>query len=58
MAEKKPKLCKRCKVELKRYQGLREYNHPYTFCPECGQIYVPDDFGKLEMCWVGEVAED
>lgn len=63
MEEKRVRICYRCKVELKPAKANFEYlGHSFHTeiprCPQCGQVYIPEDLVKGRMAEVEMMLED
>jgi predicted RNA-binding Zn-ribbon protein involved in translation (DUF1610 family) len=63
MKEKKALICHRCKVELKAKKTYFEYlGHSFHAdilrCPECGEVYIPEDLAKGRIAEVEMQLED
>ena len=63
MEEKRPQVCCRCNVELKLTKIKFDYlGHSFHAemprCPECGQIYIPEETVKGRMAEVEMLLED
>ncbi|MDR2356355.1 MAG: hypothetical protein LBE16_09230 [Clostridiales Family XIII bacterium] len=63
MAEKSIPICNPCKVKLKTfrtdftYMG-RSFSTETLRCPECGQIYLPEELVRGRMAEVEYALED
>jgi predicted RNA-binding Zn-ribbon protein involved in translation (DUF1610 family) len=63
MEEKKTLTCYRCNVELKAQKTYFEYlGHSFHAdvlrCPECGEVYIPEDLAKGRIAEVEMQLED
>jgi len=63
MKEKKKLICNRCRVELKAQKTYIEYlGHSFHAdiprCPECGEVYIPEDLAKGRIAEVEMQLED
>jgi uncharacterized protein with PIN domain len=62
--ESKPALiCDRCKVELRLMDAQfsylkRSFRHKVLRCPECGQVYIPEDLARGRIHEVETTLED
>jgi predicted RNA-binding Zn-ribbon protein involved in translation (DUF1610 family) len=63
MKEKKMLICNRCRVELEAKKTYFEYlGHSFHAdiprCPECGEVYIPEDLAKGRIAEVEMQLED
>lgn len=63
MEEKQTPICVRCSVEMElmeaRFSYLeRSFRHKVHRCPQCGQVYIPEDLAKGQMCKVETALEE
>lgn len=63
MAEKKVVICCKCQKELKPAKTYFNYlGHSYHAdilkCPECGEVYIPEELAKGRMSEVEMMLED
>lgn len=63
MEENKTRICCRCKVDLKPAKVSFDYlGHSFHAemprCPECGQVYIPEELVKGRMAEVEMMLED
>lgn len=63
MGEKQMPICDKCKVDMElmevRFSYLdRSFRHKVPRCPECGQVYVPEDLAKGQMSKVEAALEE
>jgi uncharacterized protein with PIN domain len=63
MALKSPLICDRCKVEMQlmeaQFMSLkRSFRHKIPRCPQCGQVYIPEELARGRMHEVETALED
>jgi hypothetical protein len=63
MAEKKAIICSKCQKELQPTKTYLSYlGHSFFAdilrCPECGQVYIPEDLVKSRIADVERQMED
>ena len=63
MKEKQTPICVRCKVEMElievQFSYLeRSFRHKVDRCPQCGQVYIPEDLAKGQMKKVESALEE
>ncbi|MGI6736959.1 MAG: DVU_1557 family redox protein [Anaerovoracaceae bacterium] len=63
MEKKSNMICNRCRLPLEeidvtfRYLG-KQFRHPVQRCPQCGQVYIPEDLALGRMAEVEKVLEE
>lgn len=63
MEKKSTLICNKCGIPLEpikvnfRYLG-KQFEHPVDRCPQCGQVYIPEDLAKGRMAEVEKILED
>jgi uncharacterized protein with PIN domain len=63
MAEEQKQICDRCKAELELIEVTfsyleRSFQHKTPRCPQCGQVYIPEELAKGKMRAVEEALEE
>ena len=63
MDEKQTPICSRCKVKMELIEAQfsyleRSFRHKVPRCPQCGQVYVPEDLAKGQMSKVETSLEE
>jgi len=63
MDTKSTLICSRCKVKMKPVEVTfkylkRSFRHEVLRCPECGQVYIPEELAKGRMAEVEAVLEE
>ncbi|MDR1572400.1 MAG: hypothetical protein LBS32_07740 [Clostridiales Family XIII bacterium] len=63
MESGRSRICDRCKVELRLMDAQfsylkRSFRHKVPRCPECGQVYIPEDLARGRMREVETTLED
>ncbi|MDD6764205.1 MAG: hypothetical protein PUE50_01890 [Firmicutes bacterium] len=63
MEKKSTLICNKCGVPLEpikvnfSYLG-KQFEHEVDRCPECGQVYIPEELAKGRMAEVEKILED
>lgn len=63
MDEKSKLICDKCQVEMTLVEATfsylkRSFHHKVLRCPECGQVYIPEELSKGRMKEVETMLED
>jgi hypothetical protein len=63
MEEKQTLICDKCKVEMAEYEVQfsylnRSFRHKVPRCPQCGQVYIPEELAGGRMSEVEKLLED
>lgn len=63
MEKRQTTICVKCKVEMElieaRFSYLeRSFHHNVPRCPQCGQVYIPEDLAKGQMSKVESALEE
>lgn len=63
MEEKQKLICERCQVDLEEKEVEftylnRAFRHKVPRCPECGQVFIPEELARGRISQVETLLED